>query len=81
VTFVVLYLVFYYVAIGLILPNPSLPVLSLFMDNPTQLFMLSFVNALIFTLLILRPMGVLHTIGRFARWLAYVLRSVPKFLQ
>jgi len=81
VTFVVLYLVFYYVAIGLILPNPSLPVLSLFMTNPQQLFMLSFVNALIFTLLILRPMGVLHTIGIFARWLAHVLRSVPKFLQ
>ena len=79
--FVILYLVFYYVAIGLILPNPSLPLLSLVLTNPQQLFMLSVVNALIFTLLILRPMGVLHTIGRFARWLAYVLRHVPHFLQ
>jgi len=81
VTFVILYWVFYYVAIGLILPNPSLPVLSLFMTNPQQLVMLSVVNALLFTLIILRPMGLLHTIGRFARWLAHVLRSVPRFLQ
>jgi len=82
VLFYILYIVFYYVAIGLILPNPNLPVLTqLGMSNPLQLFMLSIVNALLFTLLILRPMGVMHTIGRFARWLAYVLRHVPHFLQ
>ncbi len=81
VTFVILYLVFFYVAIGLILPKPALPGLSLFLDDPQQLFFLSVTNALLFTLLILRPMGVLHTIGRFAGWLAHVLRSVPKFLQ
>ena len=81
VTFIILYLFFYYVAIGLILPNPSLPLLSLFMSNPLQLIMLSLVNAIIFTFLILRPALVLQVIGIVARWLAHVLRSVPKFLQ
>jgi hypothetical protein len=81
VTFIILYLFFYYVAIGLILPQPSLPVLSLFMSNPLQLIMLSLVNAIIFTFLILRPSLVLQVIGIVARWLARVLRSVPRFLQ
>lgn len=81
ITFVVLYLFFYYVAIGLIMPAPELPGLSFFFDPPTQLVIISAVNALIFTLLILRTQLVLQTIGRVARWLAKVLRSVPRFLQ
>jgi hypothetical protein len=78
---VVLYFFFYYVAIGLILPEPNLPVLSLFMPNSLQLEMLSFVNAVVVALIILYPTVVLQTVGRIARWLAKVLRAVPRFLQ
>lgn len=80
-TFIILYYFFYYVAIGLIMPAPDLPGLSLFFNPPTQLVILSAVNALIFTLVILYTQLVLQTIGRVARWLAKVLRSVPRFLQ
>jgi hypothetical protein len=80
-TFIILYYFFYYVAIGLIMPAPDLPGLSLFFDPPTQLVIISALNALIFTLLILHTQLVLQTIGRVARWLAKVLRSVPRFLQ
>jgi hypothetical protein len=69
VTFVILYLVFYYVAIGLIFPN-----------NPL-LVPLSLVNALIFTLLILRTQWVLNSIGQVARWLLRVLGGLPGVLQ
>jgi hypothetical protein len=79
--FVVLYFVFYYVAIGLILPEPNLPILSLFLTNPQQLAFLSFTNALIFALLILYPTQLLQWVGIGARWLAKVLRAVPRFLQ
>jgi hypothetical protein len=79
--FVVLYFFFYYVAIGLILPEPNLPILTLFMPNELQLQMLSFVNALVVAILILYPTMALQTVGRVARWLAKVLRSVPRFLQ
>lgn len=79
--FAVLYLVFYYVAIGLILPQPNLPGLSLIMDNPTQLAFLSAVNAAVFTIIILRPGLLLRSIGRVARWLAYQLRRLPNLLQ
>ena len=82
VTFVVLYLVFYYVAIGLIFPKPSVPGLSLiFPDSSAQLAVLSLVNAAIFTLVILRTQLVLNTIGRVAGWLARLLRRVPNILQ
>jgi hypothetical protein len=81
VVFAILYVVFYNVAIGLILPNPSIPPLSFFFDPKTQLVILSAVNAALFTVIILRPQLVLNLIGRFARWLARVLRGVPKFLQ
>lgn len=80
-TFVILFLFFYYVAIGLIMPAPDLPGLNFFFDPPTQLVIISALNALIFTFVILRTQLVLHTIGRVARWLAKVLRSVPRFLQ
>jgi Na+-transporting methylmalonyl-CoA/oxaloacetate decarboxylase gamma subunit len=81
VTFVVLYFFFYYVAIGLIMPEPELPGLSLLLTPAQTLVFLSAVNALIFTLIILRTQLVLETVGRVARWLAKVLRAVPKFLQ
>lgn len=70
VVFIVLYLLFYYVLIGLVLPNP-----------PELLFILSVVNALIFTLLILRPSLVLGAIGRVAGWLARLLRRLPLIFQ
>ncbi len=79
--FVVLYLVFYYVAIGLILPEPNLPGLSLFLDNPTQLVFLSAVNALLFTVILLRPGWLLRTLGVVARWSARQLRRLPNALQ
>jgi hypothetical protein len=78
---VVLYFFFYYVAIGLILPEPNLPILTMFMSNSLQLEMLSFVNAVVVALIILYPTVVLQTVGRIARWLATVLRAVPRFLQ
>jgi hypothetical protein len=79
--FVFLYFFFYYVAIGLILPEPNLPILSLFLTNPQQLAFLSFTNAFIFALLILYPTQLLQWVGIGARVLAKVLRSVPRFLQ
>jgi hypothetical protein len=51
------------------------------MPNELQLQMLCFVNALVVALLILYPTTVLQTVGKVARWLAHVLRSVPRFLQ
>lgn len=81
VAFYVLYLVFYYVAIGLILPQPSLPGLSLFLNPTETLAFLSATNALLFALLILRPTAVLHTVGRIAAWVAYQLRRLPHILQ
>ncbi|MCC6803270.1 MAG: hypothetical protein IT319_10320 [Anaerolineae bacterium] len=81
-TAIILYYVFYFVAIGLIFPQPQFPGLSiLFPDPQGQLIFLSLVNAILFALVILRPMLVLQTLGRVARWLARVLRSVPRFLQ
>lgn len=81
IVLVVLYFFFYYVAIGLIMPEPELPGLSLLLTPAQTLVFLSAVNALIFTLIILRTQLVLETVGRVARWLAKVLRAVPKFLQ
>ncbi|MEP7292689.1 MAG: hypothetical protein ABI835_12985 [Chloroflexota bacterium] len=80
-TFIILYYFFYYVAIGLILPAPELPGLSMFLTPAQTLIFLSLVNAILFTFLILHTQLVLHTIGRVAGWLARVLRSVPRFLQ
>jgi len=81
-TFIILYYFFYYVAIGLIIPAPDMPGLSLLVPpGAPQLAFLSAVNALIFTFVILKTELVLQTVGRVARWLANVLRSVPKFLQ
>lgn len=81
-TFIILYYFFYYVAIGLIIPEPDMPGLSLLIPpGAPQLAFLSAVNALIFTFVILKTELVLQTVGRVARWLANVLRSVPKFLQ
>ncbi len=81
VTFYILYIVFYFVAIGLILPEPSLPLLNLILTPAQTLAFLSAVNALLFTLLILRPSVVLHTIGRVSGWVAYQLRRLPHILQ
>ncbi|GAB4515550.1 MAG: hypothetical protein OHK0046_19270 [Anaerolineae bacterium] len=69
VVFVVLYLLFFYVLIGLILPEPR-----------SQLIILSLVNALVITLLLLYTRGVLRFVGRVAGWLANVLRRAPSFL-
>lgn len=69
VVFVVLYLLFFYVAIGLIFP--WLPNLEL----------ISAVNALLFTFLILRTKYVLQLNGMIAGLIARALRTVPDALQ
>lgn len=69
VLFAVLYVLFYEVAIGLVLAQPY-----------WLRIILSVVNAAIFTLLILQPKQVLFAIGRIARFTARVLRGVPAFL-
>lgn len=69
ITFTVLYLLFYYVAIGLIFP--WLPNLEL----------ISAINALLFTFLILRTKYVLQLNGMIAGMLARALRTVPDALQ
>ncbi len=66
---VVLTLLFYYVLIGLILPTAPF------------LLPLSIINALLFTIIILRPKGVTRAIGRSAGWLARKLRGLPSGLQ
>ncbi len=82
IVFLVLYALFYYVAIGLILPKPDLPPMSMIgMAPATQLVIISAVNALIFTLLILRTQLVLHVIGIVAGWVAHQLRRIPNLLQ
>ncbi|MFZ2878234.1 MAG: hypothetical protein WA009_01735, partial [Phototrophicaceae bacterium] len=61
--------VFYEVAIGLVMAQPyGLRIL------------LSLVNAAVVALLILRPKLVLFTVGRIARFAARVLRGLPAFL-
>ncbi|MFN8448725.1 MAG: hypothetical protein U0521_09090 [Anaerolineae bacterium] len=81
-TAIILYYVFYFVAIGLIFPQPQLPGLSIILPDPqAQLVFLSLVNAVLFALIILRPTLVLNFIGIVAKWLARVLRHVPGFLQ
>ena len=67
VLFAVLYLLFYYVLIGMVMPNP-----------PGGLPLVSAVNALVFTVLILRPRWVVMVISRVAGWLANLLRSRSK---
>ncbi len=80
--FIALYLFFYYVAIGLILPAPDLPGLNLLFPSPaTQLVVLSAVNAALFTVLILRPTLVLQFLGRVARGVLRFMRRVPNALQ
>ncbi|MBK8025541.1 MAG: hypothetical protein IPK19_30130 [Chloroflexi bacterium] len=80
--FVVLYLLFYYVAIGLIMPQPDLPGLNLIFPSPEmQLVVLSLVNALVITFILLRPSLVLRVLGQIARFIARLLRRVPGALQ
>jgi hypothetical protein len=68
IVFAVLYLLFFYVAIGLIFPaQPWLTILSL-------------VNALIFTVLLVRPTALLLGIGWVAGQLARFVRWLPKIL-
>lgn len=69
VVFLVLLALFYYVLIGLVLPTASF------------LLPLSIVNALIFTIVILRPKAVARAIGQAAGWLARVLRRLPGAVQ
>jgi hypothetical protein len=68
VVFAVLYLLFFYVAIGLIFPaQPWLTILSL-------------ANALIFAVLLVRPTALLQGIGWVAGQLARFVRWLPKIL-
>ncbi|HYO88795.1 MAG TPA: hypothetical protein VER79_09105 [Candidatus Limnocylindrales bacterium] len=68
VVFTVLYLLFFYVAIGLIFPaQPWLTILSL-------------VNAVIFTVLLVRPTSLLLFIGWVAAQMARFVRWLPKIL-
>jgi Na+-transporting methylmalonyl-CoA/oxaloacetate decarboxylase gamma subunit len=65
----ILYLFFYYVAIGLIFP--TLPALEL----------ISLANAVLIALLLWRPKYVLQLNGMIAGLIARVLRAIPGFLQ
>ncbi|MFN8379102.1 MAG: hypothetical protein U0452_10575 [Anaerolineae bacterium] len=68
IVFTVLYLLFYYVAIGLIFPaQPWLTILSL-------------VNALVFTVIIVRPTSLLILIGKIAALVARFVRAIPRVL-
>ena len=68
IVFAVLYLLFYYVAIGLIFPaQPWLTLLSL-------------VNALVFTVIIVRPTSLLIVIGQIAAFVARIVRAIPRVL-
>ncbi len=76
-----LMLFFYYVAIGLILPNPNLPGLNaIFPDPQAQLFVLSLINALLFAAIIVYPVLVMRAIGSASAWLAKLLRRLPEGL-
>jgi hypothetical protein len=67
-TFIVLYYLFYFVLIGLVLPQqPGLTILSL-------------VNALVVAFIILKPNLALQTVGRVAALLARFVRWLPKLL-
>lgn len=66
---VVLYLLFYYILIGLVLPTA--PFLGL----------ISWVNAIVFAILILRPRAVARLIGRVAGIVARFLRRIPGAIQ
>lgn len=69
VVFAVVFALFYFLLIGIIIPtDPELTILSL-------------VNALPITILILRPKTVASLIGRGARGLARALRRLPGALQ
>lgn len=79
---VVLYFVFYEVAIGLIMPQPSemtVPPGIVFGPYMFRIFN-SIVSAVLIALLVLRTRWVLHIIGVVARFLARVLRGIPAFL-
>jgi hypothetical protein len=79
---VVLYFVFYEVAIGLIMPQPaemSVPPGITFGPYMFRIFN-SIVSAVLIALLLLRTRWVLHIIGSVARFLARVLRGIPAFL-
>jgi hypothetical protein len=68
VVFTVLYLLFYYVAIGLIFPaQPWLTILSL-------------VNAVVFTVILVRPTALLIVIGKVAGLVARFIRAIPRVL-
>ena len=69
ITFVVLYVLFFYVLIGLVLPNPR-----------SLLILLSLVNAALITALLLNTAFVLRLLGKFAVWVLAVLRGLPTFL-
>lgn len=64
----ILYLLFYYVLIGLVLPGSPL------------LMPLSLINAVIFAVLILRPAVVLRVLGRISGWVVRILRALPRVL-
>lgn len=63
---VVLYALFYYVLIGLVIPNAE-----------ATRIVLSAVNAVLFALVILHTTFVLRGVGRLSKWLARVLRGLP----
>lgn len=68
VVFAILYLLFFYVAIGLIFPaQPWLTILSL-------------TNALVFTVLIVRPASLLIILGKIAALVARFIRAIPRVL-
>lgn len=64
----ILYLLFYYVLIGLVLPGSPL------------LVPISLINAVIFAVLLLRPAVVLRALGRISGWVVRILRALPRVL-
>lgn len=66
----VLFALLYFVLIGLVLPGDAF-----------LLYNLSLVNALVISLLILRPKTLSNGLGGGSRWLAYQLRRLPNLLQ
>lgn len=83
ILFVLLYLLFYYVLVGLALPAFVSPSAEIF-GQPAIVVVnvvISALNALVFAFLLVRPTLLLILVGRFAGWLARLLRRVPVLFQ
>jgi hypothetical protein len=80
VIFYILYQLFYWVLIGLVLAT-DLALPGIVIPRDTALTLLSFINALILTILILRPRAVVRFVANIAAVVARFLRRVPDAIQ